>query len=238
MSWHIYAGAAIFPVLVWHSLYHTRVFPLRSWADRRAFLRLAGIAALGAGLWQLGEVGTRLSGLGGASGRFTGSYRAPVRAAGVFPVVSWLNDRPGPVDRDRWRLAITGAVRRETVIQYAGLSPRYEVTSTIDCTGGWFSEQVWGGVPVADLLDAAEPTGGASSVTFTSVTGYYRRFSMAEARGYLLATHVGGAPLSHGHGFPARLVAPGKRGFEWVKWVTSIQVNESPKWLQPPLPLR
>ena len=43
---------------------------------------------------------------------------------------------------------------------------------------------------------------------------------------------------SHGHGFPARLVAPGKRGFEWVKWVTSIQVNESPKWLQPPLPLQ
>jgi DMSO/TMAO reductase YedYZ molybdopterin-dependent catalytic subunit len=33
-------------------------------------------------------------------------------------------------------------------------------------------------------------------------------------------------------------VAPGKRGFEWVKWGTSIEVNESPKWLQPPLPLQ
>ena len=238
VSWHIYAGAGLVPVLIWHSLYHTRVFPIRFWGDRRAFLRLAGIAALGAGLWQLGEVGTRLGGLSGASRRFTGSYRAPVRAVGVFPVVSWLNDRPRPVDREPWRLAITGAVRRETEMRYEDVSSRHVVTATIDCTGGWYSEQVWHGVPVADLLDAAGPTEGASSVTFTSVTGYNRRFSLGEARGYLLATHVGGEPLSHGHGFPSRLVAPGKRGFEWVKWVDTIKVNESPKWLQPPLPIQ
>ena len=75
-------------------------------------------------------------------------------------------------------------------------------------------------------------------MTITSATGYYRRFSLEEAEGYLLATRVGGAVLSRGHGFPVRLVAPGKRGFEWVKWVTRIEVNESPKWLQPPLPLQ
>jgi len=31
------------------------------------------------------------------------------------------------------------------------------------------------------------------------------------------------------------LVAPGKRGFEWVE---TVEVNTSPKWLQPPLPLQ
>ena len=34
-----------------------------------------------------------------------------------------------------------------------------------------------------------------------------------EAIGYILATCVGGETLSHSHGFPLRLVAPGKRGF-------------------------
>jgi transposase-like protein len=34
------------------------------------------------------------------------------------------------------------------------------------------------------------------------------------------------------------LVAAGKRGFEWVKWVDRIDANEGPSWLQPPLPLR
>ncbi len=33
----------------------------------------------------------------------------------------------------------------------------------------------------------------------------------------LLATHIGEEPLSHEHGFPLRLVAPCRRGFEWVK---------------------
>jgi DMSO/TMAO reductase YedYZ molybdopterin-dependent catalytic subunit len=53
----------------------------------------------------------------------------------------------------------------------------------------------------------------------------------------LLATHVGGAPLSAGHGAPARLVAPGRRGFWWVKWVTAIDVTDEPWWWQPPFPL-
>ena len=238
LSWHIYAGVALVPILVWHSLYHTRVFPISFWVDRRSFLRLGGLALMGLALWQVAELGTRLGRLGGANRRFTGSYVAPTRAAGVFPVVSWLNDRPTPVDPDRGRLRIEGAVEREMELGIDDLAPNTEVTATIDCTGGWYSEQVWRGMPVADLLQMAEVSSRAASVTFKSLTGYYRRFSLDEARRYLLATHVGGTMLSHGHGFPARLVAPGKRGFEWVKWVELIEVNETPKWLQPPLPLQ
>ena len=79
---------------------------------------------------------------------------------------------------------------------------------------------------------------GARSVTFGSVTGYYRRASLEESRNYLLATHVGDERISHGHGAPVRLVAPGRRGYEWVKWVNSVTVNDTSKWLQPPLPLQ
>ncbi len=74
-------------------------------------------------------------------------------------------------------------------------------------------------------------------MTVRSVTGYARRFSLEEAEGYLLSTRVGGDPLSHRHGFPLRLVAPGKRGYDWVKWVTAVEVNDTGKWWQPPLPL-
>lgn len=113
LSWHIYTGVALVPILVWHSLYHTRVFPISFWVDRRSFLRLGGLALMGLALWQVAELGTRLGRLGGANRRFTGSYVAPTRAAGVFPVVSWFNDRPTPVDPDRGRLRIEGAVERE-----------------------------------------------------------------------------------------------------------------------------
>ena len=238
LSWHIYVGAVMVPVLAWHSVYHTQGFPISFWADRRSFLRLTGLAVAGLVLWQTGELAARLGRLSGADRRFTGSYQAPRRTAGAFPVVSWLNDRPAPIDPARWRLAIRGSVERELMLNYDDLTSEAEIMATIDCTGGWYSTQVWRGQPVAELLELAGPSARAASVTFTSSTGYYRRFSLDEARRYLLATHVGGARLSHGHGAPLRLVAPGKRGFEWVKWVERIEVNESPKWLQPPLPLQ
>jgi DMSO/TMAO reductase YedYZ molybdopterin-dependent catalytic subunit len=52
-----------------------------------------------------------------------------------------------------------------------------------------------------------------------------------------LATRVGGAPLAARHGFPLRLVAPGRRGFWWVKWVERIELQPTPWWWQPPFPL-
>lgn len=108
----------------------------------------------------------------------------------------------------------------------------------MDCTGGWYTQQLWEGVSLEKLLQLASVEEDAASVTVTSVTGYYRRFSLQEARSYILATRVGGETLSHGHGFPLRLVAKGRRGFEWVKWVTSLRVNDTSKYWQSPLPLQ
>ena len=191
---------------------------------------------LGAVLWQATEFGARATALAGASRRFTGSY--PSKRTDGFPTVSWLNDVPPSIEPARWSLVVSGAVERPISWGYEDLAADSTIKATIDCTGGWYSEQIWSGVPLSEILQHSQPNASASSVTVRSVTGYHRRFSLEEAGGYLLATHVGGRPLDRGHGFPARLVAPGKREFEWIKWVTSVEVNESPHWLQWPLPLQ
>ena len=238
VSWHIYVGAALVPVLAWHAIIYTKQLPLSFWAERRWFLRLAGITVAGLAFTQAAEAVSAFTRPEGSRRRFTGSYDSARRYGRRFPVVSWLNDRPPDIDADKWRLVVSGAVERELSLGYSDLEPTREVVAVIDCTGGWYSEQSWRGVGLGDVIDRAGPGPRATSVTVTSASGYYRRFSMAEAREYILATDVVGVPLSRGHGYPLRLVAPGKRGFEWVKWVTWIEVNESPKWLQPPLPLQ
>jgi DMSO/TMAO reductase YedYZ molybdopterin-dependent catalytic subunit len=75
------------------------------------------------------------------------------------------------------------------------------------------------------LLDAANPDDGARWVQFCSVTGYRFSLPIEEARDALLATRVDGERLSHGHGYPLRLVAPGRRGFQWVKWVEEVRIT-------------
>src|SRR5919206_278962 len=81
-----------------------------------------------------------------------------------------------------------------------------------------------GGCSVGDTLAEADPLAGASEAAVLSVTGHRMVFPLDELRAAVLATHVGGEPLSVPHGFPVRLAAPGRRGYYWVKWLRRIDV--------------
>jgi DMSO/TMAO reductase YedYZ molybdopterin-dependent catalytic subunit len=89
-------------------------------------------------------------------------------------------------------------------------------------------------VPLDVLLGPLD--GG--SIVVSSVTGYARRLPAGDVADLVLATHMGGVPLTAGHGGPVRLVAPGRRGFWWVKWVDEVRVEAVPSWVQPPFPLQ
>ncbi|MCI0394087.1 MAG: molybdopterin-dependent oxidoreductase [Chloroflexi bacterium] len=236
---HIFLAVPLILLLAWHAWHFRWIWRVPRAAGRRAFLRLAGTGLAGLLLWQSAGRSKELLQLPGARRRFTGSYETG-SLTGRFPQVSWIADHPPPVDLARWQLVVGGAVERPLVLTYEQLMELVdrEVTAVLDCTGGWYSEQIWRGVPVARLLELAGVKESARSVTFEAVSGYRRRFWLAEAQGYLLATAVGGKPLSHGHGFPARLVASGQRGVNWVKWVGRMWVNDSGKHWQLPLPLQ
>ena len=98
--------------------------------------------------------------------------------------------------------------------------------------------QVWRGITIYELLDLAGVKPAVRSVTVEAATGYGRRFSIQQARGYVLATHVAGQPLDHGHGFPLRLVTVDHRGFDWVKWVSRVRVDDTSDAWQTPVPLQ
>jgi DMSO/TMAO reductase YedYZ molybdopterin-dependent catalytic subunit len=108
-----------------------------------------------------------------------------------------------------------------------------EIRATLDCTGGWYSVHDWSGI----RLDRVLPATPGLSVVVRSVTGYARRLPSGDASRTWLATRLDGVELPADHGGPVRLVAPGRRGFWWVKWVSSIEIEDTPWWWQPPFPL-
>ncbi|MFB6183870.1 MAG: molybdopterin-dependent oxidoreductase [Haloarculaceae archaeon] len=229
LNLHVGLGLLVVPLLVAHLWRRFRAPTTDDWEGRRTTLQYAGLALAGGLTWRVSDaVGDAL---GEPQRRFTGSK--PTGGTGNrFPVTSWVLDDPDPVDLDDWRLHVTGAVERSRTFAYDDLSPDAERSALLDCTSGWYAERTWRGVAVGDLLDAVEPTADARWVVFHSVTGYRFGFPIAAARECLLATHVDGERLTHGHGFPLRVVAPGRRGFQWVKWVTAVEVRRTRDWGQ------
>lgn len=239
LTFHIILALTLLVPLAWHVARMRFVFRVPRAKGRRNLLRLGALALAGAAIWRLGGYVRERFALPGARRRFTGSYETG-SLTGQFPYVIWLADNHPPVAVEGWMLRVEGEVERPYTLTYAELAGLAgdRLTTVIDCTGGWYSEQEWEGVNVASLLERAVPRAGAVSVSFEAGSGYGRRFWLEEARGYLLALAVAGQVLDHGHGFPARLVAPDQRGFQWVKWVTRIQVHSTSKLLQPPVPLQ
>jgi DMSO/TMAO reductase YedYZ molybdopterin-dependent catalytic subunit len=227
LSWHLVLGYALTAAVSVHMWIRARRIRAHDLADRRQFLVAAGGIAGAIVLWKLQRPAAALVGLRSARRRFTGSYEANSFEGNAFPSTSWVADDPRPLDQSRYRLLVTGLVERELEWSAADLAQaRDELTATLDCTGGFYSTQRWRGTRLGDLIDRARPHPTAHHVRVVSHTGYRWSFDLEEARSLLLATHVGDEPLSHDHGAPVRLVAPKRRGFEWVKWVTRVELHE------------
>jgi DMSO/TMAO reductase YedYZ molybdopterin-dependent catalytic subunit len=227
LFWHGVLGAVLAVVVLAHARVRAKRPRGRDLVDRRQFLTAAALGAGSLAAWQLQRPVQRTLGMPGARRRFTGSYDAGSFTGNAFPATSWVADRPRRL-ADGYRLTVAGRVRRPLAVTAAELDHGDALIATLDCTGGFFSTQRWRGVSLGRLLDEAGVEPGARHVRVISRTGYRWSFRLRDAHTLLLATHVGGEPLSHGHGAPCRLVAPGRRGFQWVKWVERVEVHEDP----------
>jgi hypothetical protein len=229
MDIHVGAAIAAVPFAAWH-VARRRVRLRPADLSRRSLLRGGAVIAGATLAYGASEAGVRVLGLAGARRRYTGSYDAGSFRPDQMPVSSWILDPIPDIDPTAWRLE--AGARTWTYQELLRFDD--QITATLDCTGGFCSTQEWSGAWLSRLL---EP-GDALSVRVVSATGYDRRFPVEELGRLLLATRFGGVPLDPGHGFPVRLVAPERRGFWWVKWVRSLQLEGLPHWWQSPFPLQ
>ena len=198
----------------------------REFTSRRGALRLAGFGAFGIGAWWIAAALSEKRALPEKPRRITGSRRDGLFSGNEFPITS---EAAPPIDIATWRLAVNGAVASPFSLTYDDLLalPRTEWIATLDCTNGWWSTQAWQGVRLTDLLEQAGMTSKAIAVMMTSLTHYGQWFTLQEAKQILIATHVGGEVLTHWHGYPARGIAPFRRGWFWVKWLSEIKALDN-----------
>lgn len=225
LTLHVWAALAAVPVILVHLL-------PRRWRllrppkggpriTRRAFIGSAAVIALGAAAWGAANL---LDSALGEMRRFTGSRWLP--DGGVPPPTTFYGEGTPAVDAASWRLAVGGRVTRPLTLELGSLAELgvVEHEAILDCTSGWVMRTRWRGTPLSAVLAAAGADAGAPFVKVRSVTGWMVSLERDELSGALLATHVAGEPLPSANGAPCRLVAPGRRGLDWIKWVDSIEV--------------
>jgi Oxidoreductase molybdopterin binding domain len=222
---HVFLGIGLLPFVGWHAVQRRPVNGGRV-VSRRSAVRLIGLSVAAALGWQAIERGLSLlypPGLRLASGsKHAGSFNG-----NAFTAEIWLFDAVPALDLDTWRLRLAGRVDAPRQLSFAEVQAehaQHQVQAVLDCTSGWWTEQVWSGVRLLDVLARAGVQPDASEVSVESVTGHRHTFHLADVGEALLATHLGGEPLSPGHGYPLRLVVPGRRGYQWVKWIERIDV--------------
>jgi DMSO/TMAO reductase YedYZ molybdopterin-dependent catalytic subunit len=210
--------------------------------ERRQLLARAGIAALGlgAGAGTLGLIRGFLTGNSFTSydGTVTSAHHgftAPITPNDEHYVVTQNPVDPAP-NLDVWRLEVTGLVGSPGTYTYEQLQnlPSTSRAITLECIsngpgGRLISTAIWHGVTVRTLLEqhnGALPN--ARYVAFYSVDGYTVSLPLDEVLKVdaLLAWQMNGVTLPNRHGFPLRVLVPGRYGEENPKWLTRIELTD------------
>ncbi|WES65357.1 molybdopterin-dependent oxidoreductase [Microbacter sp. GSS18] len=130
-----------------------------------------------------------------------------------------------------WRLTVVGPDgSADLSLMDLRSMPQHTVELPIACVEGWSQNAVWTGVRVQDVI-ALVGAGPDSDVRFTSLqtrgafaTSRMRHEYVSDPLS-LIALRLGGETLDIEHGYPARVIAPGRPGVRQTKWLSAVEVT-------------
>ena len=134
------------------------------------------------------------------------------------------------VDRDSWRLTVSGLVEPCLTIGWEELLalPADEQISDIHCVTGWTQlDTRWKGVRASRLLEGLDVSDQARHSVIHATGGWTTNLPLDELlrEDVLIAYEYDGAPISAEHGGPVRLLVPGLYLWKSAKWLQGIELT-------------
>lgn len=202
--------------------------------SRRRLLRGAGLGLTGiASVAILGREVARVR-AGEAVVASGGKLPDPITPNDQFYVVSKnFVDPRVDTGNQNWSIRVEGLVQHPRSFTAADLRALADpdFVSTLTCIsnpigGPLISTARWSGAPLARVLAETGFAPEATTVVFYGTDGYSDSLPLAKATAPTtsLVWAMNGEPLPRRHGFPIRLIAPGRYGIKNVKWLARIKV--------------
>lgn len=199
--------------------------PAGRW-PRRGFLAAVGLSSFALVLTTAGQSFSWLAPFNLFAPRRmgTGPQSVPVnRTAAEAKVVALASDPD-------WALEVKF---RDRLVAYSlaelGNMPLSEHRLPIACVEGWSQYANWRGVPIRELIAmVGAPADSLLRITSLEPNGGYRIMTMPAAytqdEQTMVALELNGETLDMDHGYPARIIAPGRPGVLQTKWLKSVEV--------------
>jgi DMSO/TMAO reductase YedYZ molybdopterin-dependent catalytic subunit len=137
-------------------------------------------------------------------------------------------------DLSTWTFRVFGEVENELELSWEQLSalPRSENRQDIHCVTRWSRfDARFEGVHWREVAALAKPKPTAAFVIAHAEHGFTAnvpiRFLTDDNA--LLVTHADGEPLTPDHGYPLRLVIPGKYFWKSAKWLRGLELSAEDK---------
>ncbi len=176
-----------------------------------------------------------------AAGRAKGQLSPPITANSDFYIVTKNAVTDPVVDANTWRLIIDGEVNNPVQLDYGTLTalPPVDIVKTLECISNLtaacylttfgcdlLSTARWRGAHLSDVLSLA---GGLKSTAVGIAFFSSDEFSaglpvdVVQDPETVIVYQMNDQPLPRAHGFPARLLVPGRYGMKNPKWLVHIQ---------------
>jgi DMSO/TMAO reductase YedYZ molybdopterin-dependent catalytic subunit len=176
-----------------------------------------------------------------AAGRTKGELASPITSNDDFYIVTKNAVADPVIDVVSWRLIVEGEVNRPVQLDYRALRalPVVEMARTLECISNFtsgcnltsfgcdlISTARWRGARLGDVLALAgglKPS--AVGLAFVSTDEFSSGLppTVVDDPESLIVYEMNGQPLPREHGFPARLLVPGRYGMKNPKWLAAIR---------------